>query len=68
MTDRPCTFARAADNTPICPVHKQQLTLESKHGNLKPEAGNPLKGRCPVSGQLVVEKIPAAVPAVTRAA
>jgi hypothetical protein len=66
MTEVNCSFARAGDNTPICPLHKHQLTLESEHGNLKPPGVSPLRGRCPVSGQLVVEG--QAAPVVDRAA
>ena len=50
-----CSFARAADNTPICPVHRHQLSIESEHGDLNPPGVSHLKGVCPVSGQLVVE-------------
>lgn len=50
-----CSFARAADNMPICPVHEQQLSIESEHGDLNPAGVSHLRGRCPISGQLVVE-------------
>jgi hypothetical protein len=53
--DEKCSFARAEDNTPICPLHKHQLSIESEHGDLKPPGVSHLKGRCPVSGQLVFE-------------
>jgi hypothetical protein len=56
MADLNCRFARAADNTPICPIHKHQLTIESEHGDLEPPGVSRLRGRCPVSGQLVVEE------------
>jgi hypothetical protein len=55
MPELKCGFARAADNTPICPIHKHQLTIESEHGDLEPPGARHLRGRCPVSGQLVVE-------------
>ena len=55
MADANCSFARAADNTPLCPLHKQQLSIESEHGDLNPPGVSHLRGRCPVSGQLVVE-------------
>jgi hypothetical protein len=55
MTEARCSFARAADNTPICPLHEHQLTIESAHGDLNPPGVSHLKGTCPVSGQLVVE-------------
>jgi len=55
MGDETCSFARAGDNTPICPLHRHQLTIESEHGNLNPPGVSHLRGRCPVSGQVVVE-------------
>lgn len=54
-TQGKCSFARGADNTPICPVHRHQLDIESAHGNLNPSGVSHLRGRCPVSGQEVVE-------------
>lgn len=55
MANQQCSFARAADNMPVCSVHKQQLTIESEHGDLNPPGISHLRGRCPVSGDLVIE-------------
>ena len=50
-----CFFARAADNEPICGLHREQLSLKSEHGNLDPQDGL-LSGKCPVSGIVVREQ------------
>lgn len=55
MTGLDCGFERAGDNMPICSLHRQQLTVESEHGDLNPPGVSHLRGRCPVSGELVFE-------------
>lgn len=55
MDKQACFFVRAADEEPICGLHKEQLSIESNHGNLDPREGL-LCGRCPVSHLLLCEE------------